>query len=60
MEVKLSTEAIEDLKKTLRGLYGEDFGSDLTDDEFNHLGDLIMFLFWEGIKMYHEDPKKLE
>lgn len=40
-----------DLKEILRKSYGEDFGNDLTDEEFEEIGMLILTILAEGLKM---------
>lgn len=46
----LSTKALADLKIALRKSYGEDFGNDLTDEEFEHLGVFFLTCLAEGLK----------
>lgn len=54
MTIKLSSEALLDLRLTLRGLYGEEFDGDLSDDDINHIGNLILYLYNSGLEQSEE------
>ena len=47
---KLSQKSLIDLKETLRRSYGENFGNDLTDEEFEEIGILLLTVLAEGLK----------
>ena len=51
----LSTEAIKDLKVALRKSYGSDFGVDLSEEEFNHLGMFFLTCLVEVLKNSPEE-----
>jgi hypothetical protein len=53
--VTLSSEAIKDLKIALRKSYGSDFGVDLSEEEFNHLGEFLMTCLMEVLKNSSEE-----
>lgn len=46
----LSTKALKDLKIALKKSYGEDFGNDLTDEQFEHLGLFFLTCITETLK----------
>ena len=51
MEKTLSKKATEDLRIILSKSYGEDFGVSLSDEEVNEIGDLLINILAEGLKM---------
>lgn len=55
--MKLSTQAVEDLRTTLRKLYGVDFESALSDEEVNEIGDLLLNVLAESLKMKVAGPE---
>lgn len=54
MKTKLSTEALLDLRLTLRRLYGEDFDNDLSDNDVGQIGNLILYLYNSGLELLEE------
>lgn len=57
---ELSAKALEDLKIALRKSYGQDFGNDLTDEEFEHLGLFFLTVLAEGLKLKVEQSNKIK
>ena len=49
--MKLSTEAIKDLRVALRKSYGESFDAAFTDEEVNEIGDLLLNVLAESLKL---------
>ncbi len=49
--MQLSTQAIKDLRKALQKTYGVDFEVSLSDEEVNRLGDLLLNILAESLKM---------
>jgi hypothetical protein len=48
--LRLSNLAIQDLRVTLRKIYGDTFDTNLTDDEINQIGVLLLSLYMTGLK----------
>ncbi len=48
--MSLSSNAIQDLRLTLRKSYGEDFDVVLSDEEVNEIGELLLTILAEGLK----------
>lgn len=55
---QLSHKALTDLKETLRKSYGEDFGNDLTDEEFEEIGMLLLTVLAEGLKLKAKNEQR--
>lgn len=49
--MQLSQQAIKDLRTALQRIYGVDFETSLSDEEVNHLGDLLLNILAESLKM---------
>ena len=49
--MELSKKAIKDLRIALKKSYGEEFESSLTNEEANHLGNLLLTILAESLKM---------
>lgn len=49
--MQLSTQAIKDLRIALQKTYGVDFEVSLTDEEANRIGDLLLNILAESLKM---------
>ncbi len=47
--VQLSQQALQDLRLALRSSYGQDFDTDLTDEQINNLGNLLLTILAEGL-----------
>ncbi len=47
----LSVKAIKDLRKALKNSYGIGFESSLTDEEISEIGDLILTVLAEELKL---------
>lgn len=57
--VKISNQAIEDLKNALQKSYGVDFTSSLSEDEVNEIGCLLLTIMSESLKRKITDSKLL-
>lgn len=49
--MRLSAKAIQDLRKALRISYGELFDAEMTDDQINHIGVLVLTSLTESLKL---------
>lgn len=49
--MQLSEQAIKDLRIALRNTYGEDFEVSLSNEEVNRLGNLLLNILAESLKM---------
>ena len=49
--MQLSTKAVKDLRIALDSSYGEDFSKQLSDEEINEIGDLLLTILSEGLKL---------
>ena len=49
--MELSEKAIKDLRIALKKTYGPEFESSLSKEEANQIGDLILTIFAESLKM---------
>lgn len=47
----MSKEAIKDLRTALQTSYGEDFDVEMTDEEINEVGELLLNILAEGLKL---------
>jgi hypothetical protein len=54
MFMKLSEKAIKDLRIALKKTYGENFESSLTKDEVNRIGDLLLTILAESLKIKNQ------
>ena len=54
--MRLSDNAIQDLRKELIRIYGTDF--ELNDDELNKIGLFLLTLLAEGLKLKNYDTMK--
>lgn len=50
-KMKLSNQAIKDLRIAFRKTYGDDFDVSLTDEQINHLGVLVLTGLVESLKL---------
>lgn len=55
--MKLSQQAIQDLRISLRKSYGDTFDSDLSDEQVNHIGVLALTGLVESLKMEIVNPE---
>jgi len=51
METKLSNNAIKDLREVLAKSFGKDVEISYSDEEVNEIGDLLLNILAEGLKM---------
>lgn len=49
--MQLSTKAIKDLRRAMDSSYGEGFSKQLNDEEINEIGDLLLTILAEGLKL---------
>lgn len=49
--MKLSTNAIKDLRIALQKSYGSDFDKRFSDEEINNIGDLLLNVLAESLKL---------
>lgn len=54
--MKLSTNAVKDLRTALRKSYGEDFDIELSDEQVNHIGVIILTGLVEALRMEIVNP----
>ncbi len=57
--LNLSNKAIEDLRIALRKSYGVDFESRLSDEEIRDIGDLLITILVEKLKLDIANPELL-
>ena len=57
--MELSGKAIKDLRIALQKTYGVDFEVSLSDEEVNRLGDLILNVLAESLKMKVTGPERM-
>ncbi len=50
-EIKLSNKALMDLRIALGASYGEDLDSDLTNDQVNEIGNLLLTILAESLML---------
>lgn len=53
----LSNKALKDLRLTLQKSYGATFDSDLTDKEINEIGELLLNVLAEKLKLKVVSPE---
>lgn len=53
--MELSEKALKDLRIALQKTYGEDFDASLSKEEVNQIGDLILTILAESLKMKVHD-----
>jgi hypothetical protein len=56
--MQLSFEAIKDLRRAMDSSCGEGFSKQLNDEEINEIGDLLLTVLAEGLKL--KANKKVE
>ena len=49
--MNLTTQAIKDLRNAIRKIYGLDFEMSLSDEEVNEIGDLLLNILAESLKI---------
>lgn len=49
--MQLTTQAIKDLRHTIQKTYGLDFEKSLNDEEVNEIGDLLLNILAESLKI---------
>lgn len=49
--MNLTTKAIKDLRTAIENSYGVDFASSLSDEEVNEIGDLLLNILAESLKI---------
>ncbi len=55
--MQLSQKAIKDLREALNKSYGEDFDKELSDEQVNKLGCLLLTVLAEGLKLEIAHPE---
>jgi len=57
--MKLSKQAIKELRVALTNSYGKELNNSLNDEEVNEIGDLLLTILAEGLKTRIREKKKL-
>ena len=53
--MELSKQAKDDLRKVLSNTFGEDLSKSYTDEEVNEIGDLLLNILHEGLKLRYKN-----
>ncbi len=56
--MQLSTKAIKDLRTAMDNSYREGFSQQLNDEEINEIGDLLLTVLSEGLKLKIQQKTK--